>query len=74
MSLRMTTPKRGSYPKSFHNSSTYDDAKLFKHRFWHWHENGLIKEIQTIPHNIFVSFKLASLYCGLRLILVYPNP
>ena len=39
------------------------------------HENELMKTIQTIPHhNLYASFKLASLYCGLRLILVYPNP
>ena len=50
------------------------NAKLSKHRFWHCHENGLIKTIQTIPHNLHVSFKLTSLYCGLRIILVYPNP
>ena len=49
------------------------NAKLCLHGFWHCHENGVIKTIQTIPHNIYVSFKLASLYCGLRLILVYPN-
>ena len=45
-----------------------------QHRDWHCHENRLIKTIQTIPHNIYVSVKLISLYCGLRLILVYPNP
>ena len=28
------------------------NAKLSKHRFWHCHENGLIKTIQTIPHNL----------------------
>ena len=27
-----------------------------------------------LPHNLYVSVKLTSLYCGLRLILVYPNP
>ena len=27
-----------------------------------------------IPHNICASVKLTSLYCGLRLILVYSNP
>ena len=32
------------------------NAKLSKHGFWHCHENGLIKTIQTIPHNLFVSF------------------
>ena len=50
------------------------NAKLSQHRFWDCHENGLIKTIQTIPHNLYVSFKLTSLYCGLRIILVYPNP
>ena len=50
------------------------NAKLSKHGFWHCHENRLIKAIHAIPHNLFVSVKLTSLYCGLRLILVYPNP
>ena len=50
------------------------NAKLTKHRFRHCDENGLIQTIQTIPHNIYVSVKLTSLYCGLRNILVYPNP
>ena len=50
------------------------NAKLSKHGFWHCHENGLIKTIQTIPHNLYVSVKLTSLYCGSRIILVYPNP
>ena len=50
------------------------NAKVSKHKFWHCHENGLIKTIQTIPHNLYVSVKFTSLYCGLRLILVYPNP
>ena len=50
------------------------NAKLSLHGFWHCHKNGLIKTIQTIPHNLYVSFKLTFLYCGLRLILVYPNP
>ena len=27
------------------------NAKVSKQRFWHCHENGLIKTIQTIPHN-----------------------
>ena len=50
------------------------NAKLSPHRFWPCHENGLIKTIQMMPHNLPVSFKLTSLYCGLRIILVYPNP
>ena len=37
-------------------------AKLSLHRFWPCHENGLIKMIQMIPHNLYVSFKLTSLY------------
>ena len=28
------------------------NAKLSQHRFGHCHENGLIKTIQTIPHNL----------------------
>ena len=28
------------------------NTKLSKHRFWHCHENWLIKTIQTIPHNL----------------------
>ena len=50
------------------------NAKLSKPMFWHCHENRLIKMIQTIPHNLYVSVNLNSLYFGLRLILVYPNP
>ena len=50
------------------------NVKLSLRGFWHCHENGLNKTIQTIPHNLYGSFKLTSPYCGLRLILVYPNP
>ena len=50
------------------------NAKLSLHGFWHCHEKGLIRTIQLIPHNLYVSFKLAFLYCGLTIILVYPNP
>ena len=28
------------------------NAKLSKQRFWHCYENGLIKTIQSIPHNL----------------------
>ena len=45
------------------------NAKLSKQRFWHCHENRLIKTMQTIPHNLDVSVKSASLYCGVRIIL-----
>ena len=34
------------------------NAKLSQHRFWPCHENGLIKPIQTILHNQYVSFKV----------------
>ena len=42
------------------------NAKLSHQRFWYCYENGLIQTIQTIPHNLYVSFKSASLYCDLR--------
>ena len=50
------------------------NVELSKQKFRHCYENGLIKTIQTISHNLYVSVKLISLYCGLRLIMVYPNP
>ena len=31
------------------------NAKLSKHMFWNCHENGLIKTIQMMPHNLYVS-------------------
>ena len=40
------------------------NTKLSPHRFWPCHEIGLIKTIPMIPHNLYVSFKSASLYCG----------
>ena len=50
------------------------NARLSQH-IGFGHENELMKTIQTIPHhNLYVSVKLTSLYCGLRLILVYLNP
>ena len=48
------------------------NAKVSQHKFRHCHENGLVKTIQRIPHNLYV--KLTSIYCGLRIIMVYPNP
>ena len=41
------------------------NAKLSKQRFWQCYEIGLIKTIQTMPHNLYVSVKSASLYWGL---------
>ena len=35
------------------------NAKLSLHGFCYCHENGLIKTIQMIPHNLYVSLKLA---------------
>ena len=32
------------------------NAKLSKQMFWHWYENGFVKTIQTIPHNLYVSW------------------
>ena len=37
------------------------NAKLRPHRFWPCHENRLIKIIQMMPQNLYVSFKLTSL-------------
>ena len=50
------------------------NVKLSKQRFQNYYENGLIKTIQMIPYNLYVRVKLTSLYRGLRLILVYPDP
>ena len=36
------------------------NARLSQQRFWHCHENRITK---TIPHNLYVSFKSASIYC-----------
>ena len=41
------------------------NAKFSQHEFCNCHENRLIKAIQTIPHNLWVSVKSASLYWGL---------
>ena len=38
------------------------NTKLSKQRLLHCHENGLIKTIQKINHNLYVSVKSASLY------------
>ena len=40
------------------------DAKLSQHRFQHCFENRLIKTIPTTPHNLHLSTKSGSLYCG----------
>ena len=59
------TPTYGLSKESVHNLQSIMNAKLSLHGFWHCHENGLIKTIQTIPHNLYLSFKSASLYWGL---------
>ena len=48
------------YIFTFFQSSMND--KLIQRRFWPWHENNLIKTIQTIPWSLYVSFKSACLY------------
>ena len=51
------------------------NTKLSPHRFWPCHENGLIKTIQTISHNLYVSFKLACLNrLGERVFMAGPKP
>ena len=50
------------------------NVKLTQQRFGHCYENGLIKTIQMIPHNLNMGVKLTSLYCEIRFILVYCNP
>ena len=60
--------------KHFRTLWSLINAKFSQQRFWHCYENTLTKRIQTIPHSLFVSFKFAYLYCGLRLILVYLYP
>ena len=42
------------------------NAKLSQHRFWHFHENRLIKMIKTIPHNLYVSLKLTTLLLWIK--------
>ena len=54
--IGVISPSQGSTLQSIMN------AKLSQHRFWHCHKNRLIKTIQTIPHNLYASFKSASLY------------
>ena len=46
------------------------NAKLSQQRFWHCYENGLIKTIQTITHNLYVSVKLTSLLLRIK---AYPG-
>ena len=44
-----------------HNSQMYDEGQTQSAWVLTLQENGLIKTIQTIPHNLFVSFKSPSL-------------
>ena len=50
------------------------NAIFSQRRFWHCNENGLIKTIQMIPHNLYVSVKFNSLYCGLGSTRIILNP
>ena len=70
----LTFCSQGSFLEQCTTLHSKMNAKLSKQRFWHCHKNGLNMTIQTIPHNLYVSVRLTSLYCGLRHILVYPNP
>ena len=45
------------------------NTNISKQRFWHCCENGLIKAIQMMPHNLYVSVKFPLLR-----IKAYPNP
>ena len=62
-----TPPKYFEITKAGHSETGFTtlqsmmNAKLSKQRFWHCYENGVIETIQTIPHNLYVSFKSASL-------------
>ena len=49
--------KRVCYKKALTTLQSVMNTKLSKHGFWHCHENGLNKTIQTIPDNIQVSVK-----------------
>ena len=64
------------HPKNVspHSSLIHDEFQTQSAYPWHCHKNRLIKTNQIIPHNLYVSFKLTSLYQSLRLIMVYPNP
>ena len=65
---------RSQYEKLGTTLESKLNAKLSEQRFWHCYETGLIKTIQMIPFNLYVHAKLTPLYCGLRLIRIYPNP
>ena len=44
----------GVYGRPYTALQSMMNAKLSPHRFWPFHENGLVKTIQTIPHNLYV--------------------
>ena len=44
--------RSGHTPTQYTTLQYLMNAKLRKQRFWHCHENGLIKTIQTIPHKL----------------------
>ena len=48
LSFQLITPPPYTTLQSIMN------ARLSQHRFWHRLENGLIKTIETIPHNLYV--------------------
>ena len=44
----------------------FDEFQTPSAKFWQGHENGLAQTIQTIPNNLYVSIRSASIYCGLE--------
>ena len=43
-----------SFIKGYYTTlQSVTNANLSQHRFWHYHENGLIKTIQMIAHNLY---------------------
>ena len=55
-----------------HNSPIYDEYQTQEAKVSTLLWKRAHQAIQTIPHNLYVSVKLTSLYCGL--IKAYPNP
>ena len=59
---------------TIHNSLIFEECKSesrYAKVIMALHKNGLINTFPMITHNLYVSFKSASLYFGIRLIRVY---
>ena len=46
----------------FSVTTLQSNVKLSQERFWHCHENGIVKTFPIIPHKLHVSFKSVLLY------------